>query len=162
MLNHLRNEIYDSLPSRQQGDVADGDHAIDLAVRVMTMFSCSSDARSTALLEHGTYRALWAEDVPFSDYILSMFSRTDHPNLNDSEAESAFDIKPELMARKLEKGLGLKLKPTDDIRDHLRLDLKNAVLEIYHYTAFLKEHLRLTKGNAERGEELSITESLTL
>lgn len=84
---------------------------------------------------------------------------SDYPSLNDVDTESPLNMKASLTAKKLKKRAGLKFRPTDDLRSHLKLDRKNGVVEIYHHTAFLKEHLRLTK---DRPYNLSVTEFLKM
>ena len=73
---------------------------------------------------------------------------TDHPSLNDNETTLPVSIKKALLARKLKKVAGLTFRGTDDLRNHFKLDHKTGVVEVFHHTSFLKEHLRLTKdGN---------------
>jgi hypothetical protein len=85
---------------------------------------------------------------------------TDHPNLNDNDhlGESP-DIKAALAARNLKKHAGLRFEPTDDLRNHLKLDRKRGVVEIYHHTAFLKEHLIATQSASKN---MTIDESIKL
>ena len=125
------------------------DSAVNLAVRVMAMVNCSAQGQSSGLLEHGAYPILWRSNVTFSQFISSIFPVTDHPGLNDNDPESSMDIKTALTAEKLKKRAGLKFQPTNNFRNHLKLDRKNGVVEIYHHTAFLKEHLRLTKDTRQ-------------
>ena len=61
-----------------------------------------------------------------------------------------------LTGRKLNKTAGITCRATDDLREHLKLDNKNGVLQIFHQTAFLKEHLRLTK---DEQRNLPLTDS---
>jgi hypothetical protein len=76
------------------------------------------------------------------------FLRTDHPNLNDAGRGAGQDMKSTLRATKLKKQAGLKFRPTDDLRCHLRLDRKLGIVDIFLHTAFLKEQLRITKNIA--------------
>lgn len=138
---------------------ADQERAINLAVKVMAMVNCSAQRQSSGLLEHGVLQAPWRSDVTFSQFISDIFPMTDHPSLNDDDLKSSNDLKTALMAKKLKKRVGLKLQPTDDLRRHLKLDRKTRVVEIYHHTAFLKEHLRLTKDKAPN---MSVGESIRL
>ena len=136
---------------------ADRERAINLAVKVMAMVNCSAQRQSSGLLEHGLSQAPWRSDVTFSQFIVDIFPMTDHPSLNDDDLKDSMDLKAALMAKKLKKRVGLKLQPTDDLRRHLKLDRKTRVVEIYHHTAFLKEHLRLTK---DRAPDMSVSESI--
>ncbi|KAL6716713.1 hypothetical protein ACLMJK_006281 [Lecanora helva] len=88
-----------------------------------------------------------------------MLPLTDHPGLNDTETKMYMDIKPSLMARKLKKRIGMKVRPTNDLRSHLKIDRRTNTLEVFHHVAFLKEHLRLTKDSPRN---LNIEDSLRL
>lgn len=143
-----RCELEASLFARRVGrlppSAKDCEHAVNLAVRVMTMLNCSSQRQPSSVLEHGLSRIPWIQDVTFSDFIATALPRTDHPALNE-DSGGPFDMKPALVAKTLKKRAGLKFIPTDDIRNHLKLDVRTGEVHIFHHTAFLKEHLRLTK-----------------
>lgn len=139
----MANRSEDRIPSAN-----DLDGAVNLAVKTMTMINCSTQHQSWNLLEHGAYQVPWRSDVAFAQFIIDAFPTTDHPIINDVDFEPLRDIKSALMARKLKKRIGLKIRPTNDLRSHLKLDRKNHAVEIFHHTAFLKEHLRLTMSEA--------------
>lgn len=143
--------------SSQAPSVADQEAAISLAVRVMTMINCTGGNQCFDLVENGAYEIHWRADVPFSQFISDIFPMTDHPSLNDTA--SLLNMKTELNANKLKKHAGLDFRPTDDLRRHLKFDRKNFVVEIYHHTSFLKEHLRITK---DAPRDLSISDSLKM
>ena len=82
-----------------------------------------------------------------------------HDSLSEDDTKSSMDVKAALMARKLKKRAGLRFRPTDDLRSHLQLDRKSGSVDIYHHTAFLKEHLRLTK---DAPKDMSVSDSLRL
>ena len=138
---------------------ADQERAVNLAVKVMTMVNCSAQRQSSGLLEHGLSQAPWRSDVTFSQFIADTFPTTDQPSLNDDDLKGSIDVKKTLMAKKLKKRIGLKFQPTDDLKRHLKLDRKTRVVEIYHHTAFLKEHLRLTK---DEPPDMTVSESISL
>jgi hypothetical protein len=132
----LLEKLFPDRPAR-----GDQERAINLAIRVMMMVNCSASRQSSALLEHGSHQAPWRSNITFSQFITDIFPKTDHPSIND--------IKENLRARRLKKRAGLRFQPTDDLRNHLKLDRKGAVVEIFHHTAFLKEHLRRTKDEPQ-------------
>ena len=101
------------------------------------MINCSSSRQSSVLLEYGNEQARWHLNDTFSQFLNDVFPKTSHPSIDE--------IKSELLATKLKKNARLEFQPTDDLRNHLRLDKKAGVVEIFHHTAFLKEQLRLTK-----------------
>ena len=155
----LAEKLYPSLSGQKTPSLAEQNNAIILAVRVMIMVNCSAQSQSTSLLESGSYQTPWRSDIPFSQFVHDIFPKTDHPSLHDDKKSSPHDMRTFLMARKLKKLAGMGFRPTDDIRNHLKLDRKNNILEIYHHTAFLKEQLRLTK---DKKDCISISDSLTL
>lgn len=134
----------------------DQERAHNLAVRAMFMINCAEQHHSSVLLEHSANKVAWRSDSTFAQFIAEVFPVTDHPGINDEDAKLSLDMKKVLMARKLKKVAGLKFRATDDLKNHLKLDQRTGVIELYHYTAFLKEHLRLTKD----GPRVSITDSL--
>jgi hypothetical protein len=125
--------------------VLEQERAVNLAVRIMFMINCSAQHQSFGLLEHGLDKAEWRNDSTFVQFVTDIFPISDHPGINDEDTSLSLDMKTSLMARKLKKVAGMKFRPTNDLRNHLKLDQKMGVVEIFHHTAFLKEHLRLTK-----------------
>jgi hypothetical protein len=137
----------------------DRDHAIYLAVRVMFMIGCSTGHSGLGSLEGGPFQVVWPKEITFTQFFSNIFPETDHPALNDETVVSSYGMKTALTARKLQKRARLSFRPTNDLRRHLAINHKNNSVEIFHHTAFLKEHLRLTKG---KPRDLSISESLKL
>ena len=137
----------------------DQNAAIDLAVKVMTMVNCSASGHSVGLLEHGNYQIPWRGDTGLVTFFENILPLTDHPGLNDSETKVYMDIKPSLMARKVKKRIGMTVRPTNDLRSHLRIDRRTNTLEVFHHVTFLKEHLRLTKDHPRN---LTIEKSLSI
>jgi hypothetical protein len=128
----LLEKLFTDRPAR-----GDQERALNLAARVAMMINCSASRQSSVLLEHGSQQTRWHNDVTFSQFLRDVFPQTAHPSIED--------IKDNLQATKLKKHARLNFQPTDDLRNHLRLNRKAAVVEIFHHTAFLKEQLRLTK-----------------
>jgi hypothetical protein len=151
------DQLFGARPELYSG--ADRDQAINLAVRVMVMTNCAAENQTLGLLESGPHQIPWASDVTFSQFVSNIFPVTDHPTLNDDAVVSSYGMKAALTARKLQKRARLKFRPTNDLRRHLMLDHQNSVVEIFHHTSFLKEHLRLTK---DKPRNMSISESLKL
>src|SRR5271154_3664759 len=140
-------ECFANRPNRWPAPADDQDRAINLAVKVMAMVNCSAQRQASGLLEHGAFQRRWQNNVTFTEFITDAFPETDHPGFNNTGAGEGLDLKSALMAKKLKKIAGLKFRPTDDLRCHLKLDQKTGTVDIFHHTAFLKEQLRLTKDN---------------
>jgi hypothetical protein len=121
--------------------------SVYLAVQIMTMTDCSIESfDSPSKLERGGFRRPWGEDIKFSVFVERIFPYTDHEVLSHPENDKYEDYKTALKVIKLKKKLnGVTLRPTDDLRDHLKFDRKNNVMEFFHHVAFLKEQLRRTR-----------------
>lgn len=157
--SELVKKLFASNTASEQSPTADQEQAINLAVKVMTTISCSMPNPSSSLLEQGMNTVPWRNDVPFCQFITDIFPRAEHPTISEDDLVSSLNMRAALMAKKLKKHAGLTFRPTNDLRSHLNLDRKNHVVEIYHHTAFLKEHLRLTKNESLN---MSVEDSLKL
>ncbi|OPB47163.1 hypothetical protein A0O28_0072870 [Trichoderma guizhouense] len=116
--------------------------AFNLAVQVMSMVKCSAENQPSSLLELGTQAVQWQFDESLAEFISRAFPQKDIGNLHvHDDLGEIRDIKPALTARRLKKIAGLSFRGTDDLRNHLRMDVKRGVVEIYHYTSVLREHL---------------------
>ncbi|KAH8797454.1 hypothetical protein F5882DRAFT_475049 [Hyaloscypha sp. PMI_1271] len=141
----LLEKLFGNLPRSDQ------ERAINVAVRVMMMVNSSTARQSSVLLELVNLQVPWRRDVPFSEFITSIFPKTNHPSIDH--------IKENLKATKLKKRAGVSFVPTDDLRNHLKMDRKRAVVEIFHHSAFLKEQLRLTR---DQPRNMSVADSIKL
>ncbi|KAM5354134.1 hypothetical protein ACJ41O_000784 [Fusarium nematophilum] len=116
--------------------------ALALGVKALLMIDPSALHHSSDRLEKGTFRVHWQSDMPFSKYVQDLFPPGNHNILSYNNSELFADVKRELRAVNLKKRLGITMRATSDIRNHLQLDRRNNVLEVYHYASFLKEQLR--------------------
>ncbi|CVL02690.1 uncharacterized protein FMAN_00192 [Fusarium mangiferae] len=129
----------------QQTDGTSQVDTVSLGLKALLMIDPSALHHSSDRLEKGTYRIHWREDVPLSKYIQDSFPLGNHNILSYNNSELFADIKKELRAVNMKKRLGITIRATSDIRNHLHFDRKNNYLEVYHYTSFLKEQLRVTR-----------------
>jgi len=136
----------------------DIENAVNLAVRVMTMINCPQQGLDSDILELGTNQIPWLSEFSLCEYIRSVLPTARDHFQGDGCKTNLQGRKHLIKARKLQKHLGLKIRPTNDLTNHLKYDRNHNVLEVFHYTAFLKEHLRLTKTKSA----LSLKESLEL
>ncbi|KAL6799895.1 hypothetical protein J3E68DRAFT_435411 [Trichoderma sp. SZMC 28012] len=116
--------------------------AFNLAVQVMSMVKCSAEDQPPSLLELGTQAIQWHFDESLAEFLSRAFPQKDTGNLHvHDDSGEIRDIKSALTARRLKKVAGLRFQGTDDLRNHLKMDVKRGVVEIYHYTSVLREHL---------------------
>ena len=121
------------------------DRLLNMAIEALFMISCGQENHGINFLETLPFARSWNDGTTLSQFTFDSFPMTDCPSLNDHESSTAASVKAALTAKKLIKHAHLSFCPTDDIRDHLRLDGNFGTVKIFHYTSFLKEHLRATK-----------------
>ncbi|RYP28250.1 hypothetical protein DL767_007300 [Monosporascus sp. MG133] len=143
----LTKEYFSSRVEENEPPLSDQHRAFNLAMRAMAMVNCCIENQAGGLLESGEEPSVWRSDKSLHEFISSTFPMRDHPSLNEKD-ESAPDIKAGLTATKLKKVAGLKFKGTNDLRNHLKLDQKAGIVEIYHHTSVLKEHLMASKARS--------------
>ncbi len=127
--------------------IPDQDRAFSLAARILAMVN--SSAKDYGDLEMGLLPVTWEDDISFATFLQEAFPVQQstggngpaqslphrHPVLRKSNRW------PQLTAKRLKKMAGLDLVPTDNLQNHLRIDLKYGTVEIYHHVSVLKEHL---------------------
>jgi hypothetical protein len=124
--------------------------AFNLAVRVLTMVNCAAENQAGAMLESGTQPVTWSNDATLNEFISKTFPTTDYPELNDlSQTKRSIYIKESLQGKRLQKMTGLAFKGTDDLRNHLKFDTDEGIIEVFTHTRFLKERLASTKDMEE-------------
>ena len=141
----LTTQYFSSRGDEHEPPISDQHRAFNLAVRVSLMVNCCIDGQAGGLLESGAEPGVWRGDKSLAEFISASFPTRDHPTLNEND-ESSPDIKSELTAKKLRKVANLRFQGTDDLRNHLRLDQRTGVVEIYHHTSVLKEQLMASSG----------------
>ncbi|KAF3155247.1 hypothetical protein TWF569_009774 [Orbilia oligospora] len=103
------------------GIESEQEHVIGLAVKALTM------------------------DTPFHVFLEALFPMIDHPGFGEDASASFWEMKSSITGSKLIRKGGLSFSPTEDLSNHLKLNRKTGVIEIFHHTAFLKENLRITR-----------------
>lgn len=132
------DELTKAPPAEDQSD------AFNLAVRAMAMVNCSSQHHCAGFLELGSYPIPWRSSLSFSQFVESAFPKHE-PLFTENDAALAWETKTAIKATRLKKNAGLRFHPTDDLRSHLKLDRRNGIVEIYHHTAVLKQHLTCSR-----------------
>ena len=132
---------------------SDQNRAFDLAARVLTMTNVvGADGQDlfnqTDSGEEGgigsLLPAVWTPTRCLQDSMTDFFPSRIHPSLQAGDAQAGV-IKKSLTAEMLRKVAGIKIEPTDNLRDHLKFDSTAGVALVFHHTSVLKEHLLATK-----------------
>ncbi|KAF5672573.1 hypothetical protein FHETE_3707 [Fusarium heterosporum] len=108
-----------------------------LAVQALIMTDSSAQDWHPAGFSLGDYRPIsWLSQEPFVSFVERSYSRT-----ANSRFKEDFTAKSQLKAWKLQKRLGITFRLTDNLSEHLILDVKNNTLYLFHQVAYLKAHL---------------------
>ena len=127
--------------------VSDQNRAFDLAVKVMIMICCAVDGQSLGLLESGVVPLTWRNNETLSEFLTNVFPSAKPQILDEkNQFERGPGIKALLTARRLKRIAGLRIEPTSDLRDHLRVEQRTGVLLVYHHVAVLTENLIASKS----------------
>lgn len=123
----------------------DQQRAVNLAVRAAWMINCSTASHDFATLELGGQSLPWRDDHSFVTFLEQSFPRSEHFSLNKYHtAAGDVDILAALTAPRLRKKAGLRFRPTNDLRDHLKVT-HDGFVEIFHHLAFVKQCLLSTR-----------------
>lgn len=143
-LSHGDDSGNEALPQ-----IADQNRVFSLAARILFMVNSSAKDHGDGLLEMRLLPVTWEDDISAATFFQEAFSV--QRNLRENEAAQGLLQRhttlrrsnrwPKLTAKRLKKMAGLDLVPTDNLQNHLRIDLKCGRVEIYHHVSVLKEHL---------------------
>lgn len=123
-------------------DPTDQSRAFNMAVRILFMVNCGISHQYSDDLEYAQLPMPWRSGISISQFITEAFPTSSHPYFDDqSELSESLAIRKTVTALSLKKHAKLRLKPTNDLRNHLRLDRRKGIVEIFHQTAVLKEDL---------------------
>lgn len=156
--NVLRGDITNSFyashkfTNRPEPPAYDQNKAVDLALRVMAMLNCAADDLSLNLLESGVAPLPWREDETLLQFFDKIFPQATYQLLDTKSGHGRSPgITALLAAVRLKSIARLTLEPTDDIRDHLRLDQSTGVVLVYHHVGYLVECLRASRHAKSNG-----------
>lgn len=126
--------------------LSDQHHAFSLAARIIAMINSSAEDQADVLLESGALPIIWRDDTSFAEFLEMAFPM--------QRAVDAAEMSPrhrlvlshdtkwsKLTAKRPKRMAGLEFLPTDNLQNHLRLDVKRKTVEVYHHTGVLSQHL---------------------
>ncbi|CAI0645159.1 unnamed protein product [Colletotrichum noveboracense] len=142
----LVEEYFNSRNEMVQVNEEDKQRAFNMAVRILLIISCCADNHSGSLLGD-TEPSVWHRDESLNNFVSATFPKRDHPSQNEDNI-SLLSLRQTIRATKLKKIARISFRGTNDIRNHLKLDQTNGVVELYHHTAALKECLKASKTSA--------------
>ncbi|KAK2014318.1 hypothetical protein LZ32DRAFT_582010 [Colletotrichum eremochloae] len=124
------------------------------------MIDCSPEGSFSGGLERDDFnRKKWDGDVCFAAYVQAAFKK--HCTLDEQKGKiiNTMMQKKSLKAWKLAKRYDIKIRPTNNLLEHLEYDTSTKTLKVFHQLFFLRAHLAITK---DQPLELAFEESLAL
>lgn len=123
------------------------ERAVEVAARLMTMMRSQTVAGSFDSIEFDHPLPGWIKDKTIAQFVQGIWPHLDHANKGSGIADETEElIRSTLTARALCKRARVTFEGTDDLRNHLRLDVKSGRVQIFHHVGLLKEMLRVTKN----------------
>lgn len=133
---------------------SDQGRAFDLAARVLTMTNLDGGDSQNFLVDQmregdeggigSPAPAVWVSTKCLQDTLTEIFPPRIHPSLQAGDPQAAV-IKKNLTAEMLKGVARIRIERTDNLQDHLRLDSTAGVVQVFHQTSVLREHLLATK-----------------
>ncbi|KAF5595319.1 hypothetical protein FPCIR_4479 [Fusarium pseudocircinatum] len=150
------NAFFDAAFPGQDARPAEKEYATRAVVRAAFMVNCASkDYYSEGFQSVTATRVKWEPDQGFADFLEKAFA----PNSVTTLTQDTKRYKGSLKAWKLAKRNKIKIRPTNNLIDHLLYDPKDRVLNVFHQTMFLQSQLKRWKDVAF---DLNFEESLKL
>ncbi|KAI0126786.1 hypothetical protein BJ170DRAFT_630005 [Xylariales sp. AK1849] len=147
------------LEKKLQGDYLprEIDFIVDLAVQAMLMIDSDTREHHGPNYTMGQYRhTSWLTHECFVDFVSRSFPQVSVERR--VRVAMALDDKRSLKAWKLKKRLGIVLKGTENLANHLLYDSSNQILYLFHHTAYLKAHLDMwSEEDASKGIGITTT-----
>ncbi|CAM1510524.1 Fc.00g008590.m01.CDS01 [Cosmosporella sp. VM-42] len=124
------------------------ENVINMAVQAMIMVDSAARDWHPADFTLGGYRPVsWLPQESFLTFLERSFPM--NPNSSFAKVQRAIEERAALKAWKLQKRLGLCLRPTENIAEHLLLVPKTNTLLVFHHAAYLKAQLERFQDDPE-------------
>lgn len=157
-----RDQLIESFSSKAPNtSEVEREHVARSVVSVTFMIDCDSKKYySQGFGRESLPGATWENDQSFLDFVKQSFSVELRRSADRWESvKDALDEKKSLKAWKLVRRCGMKIRPTNNLLEHLQYEPKEKVLKVFHQVAFLRAALRRTK---EQPLDLDFEQSIML
>lgn len=153
------NEFLDVAFAGRDARPSEKEYAARLVVSATFMVNCASkDYYSEGFQSGTTTRAKWEPDQGFADFMEKAFTLNPNSTVGQDEKRSVPN-RGSLKAWKLVKRGNIRIRPTNNLIDHLLYDPKDRVLNVFHQTMFLQTQIKRHKNVVF---DLTFEESLKL
>lgn len=134
-----------------ESSLREKEHLAKVTVQVAFGINCTlRDYYADGFMNGRSHHAKWEGDVSFLHFMESAFNLESH-GIQAPEQQLRYremiTRKTSLKAWKLTKRYGIKIKGTENLLEHLVLDLETRTLKVFHQLSFLRAHLTKSKGH---------------
>ncbi|KAJ6440757.1 phenazine biosynthesis protein [Purpureocillium lavendulum] len=153
------NGFIEQAVGAQRASAREQAHIARVTVEAAFGINCMlRDYYSDGYKGEGSGRVRWEGDVPFAEFMEDAFTtRLVDPSARKLDNSAILRHKSSLKAWKLKKRYKIKLRPTNNLLEHLSYDPSIKVLRVYHQVSFLRAQLEKT---ANEPLDLSFADSL--
>lgn len=148
-------------PKSTEASLREKEHIARVAAEVPFAINCTlRDYYSDNFIDGGSHHVRWEKDVSFLYFMENAFklgSQQIQTHEQQRRRAETMARKTSLKAWKLTKRYGIKIRGTDNLLEHLVLDLKTMTLKVFHQVSFLRAHLAKSK---QEPLDLNFEESL--
>jgi hypothetical protein len=128
--------------------ISDQERAFNLAASILLSINCGLTGDHTDNLEDSEFTFPWTPGFSVTGFVGEAFRK----NSTIQQTGNVLSIiGPGLTAKRLKDKTGLQFQPTDDMRSHLRIDIKLRVVYLFDCTAVLEEMLSATQNSSQDG-----------
>ncbi|KAI4660481.1 uncharacterized protein J4E78_005184 [Alternaria triticimaculans] len=124
-------------------DVKARESAIRALLQASLMIDCASKQNLVEGRNVGDFvNQTWKEDQPFARFVECCFPSHAFRSPEVRKAsQTALEQRGRLKAWKLTKHFKVRLRPTDNLAEHLVFDSERRILHVFRHVGFLKAHL---------------------
>ena len=128
--------------------ISDQERAFNLAASILLSINCGLPGDHTDNLEDSEFAFPWTPGLSVTAFVGEAFRK----NSTVQQIGNVLSIiGPSLTAKCLKDKTGLQFLPTDDMRSHLRIDIRSRVVYLFDCTAVLEEMLSATQNSSHDG-----------
>jgi hypothetical protein len=118
------------------------DHAIQALLKASFMIDCASKQNLPEGRKVGDYvPRTWGEKQSFANFVERCFPSSTQSRKVRQESQAALAQRGRLKAWKLKERYKVRLRPTDNLAEHLVFDPERRILHVFRQVGFLKAHL---------------------
>lgn len=118
------------------------EHAVRVLLQASIMIDCASKQYLPEGRKVGDFvPRCWGEQQPFAKFVKRCFPPPVQSRKVRQESQSALAQRRRLKAWKLKERYRVRLRPTDNLAEHLVYDSGRGILHVFRQVGFLKAHL---------------------